>query len=339
MANIMEPIKVKNVEFKNRIVMAPMVRFGWPSLNGIMGQKLVNHYKEAADKEIALIITQALSVSEERNGRGRPGVFLDAHIDYLKEIHEECIKNGTRLFAQLSYPTSGYGSNDYIDVNKLPKEKLIDIRDLFIRAAERCEKAGLEGIELHGAHKFFLNMITSHISNKREDRYGGDLNGRIALVKEIVESIKSYVKDDFIVSYRMGWNENLDADINTAKAIESIGIDMLHSSSGITDRKDIKVPEDFPYNEIVYVGTQLKKNLSIPVIVVNNIRTLNRGNYLVEENLCDFVAYGKPFLADVNFVKKSLRNSNYEACFKCNECKWFIDGDKCPSQVKLNRSK
>lgn len=337
MANIMDPIKVKKVEFKNRIVMAPMVLFGWPSINGTMGEKLINHYKKAADKGMGLIITQALSVSEERTGKNGAGVFLDAHVDYLRGIQEECAKNDTRLFAQLAYPTAGYGWGDYIDVNELSKEKLIDIRDSFIRAGERCEKAGLDGIELHGAHKYFLNMMSSPIANKRSDKYGGDIFGRVTLLKEIVEGIKSYVKDEFIVSYRMGWNENLDTDINTAKAIEDLGVDMLHSSSGISDGKALEIPEDFPYNEVVYVGTKLKKNLSIPVIVVNDIRTLDRGNYLIENKLSDFAAYGKPFLADMSFVKKSIEDFNYESCFKCKECKWFEDGDKCPSQIKLSR--
>ncbi|MFL0251136.1 tRNA-dihydrouridine synthase [Clostridium neuense] len=337
MANIMESIRIRNVEFKNRIVMAPMVRFGWPSSNGFMGEKLINHYKEAADKEVGFVIMQALSVSEERTGKGRAGVFLNSHADYLGKIAGEYRKNETRLFAQLAYPTTGYGTDDCIDVNRLSKEKLTYIRDLFIKSAKICEKAGLNGIELHGAHRFFLNMITSPISNSRDDKYGCDLNGRITLVKEIVEGIKSCVKDNFIVCYRMGWNKDLDTDISTAKALQSVGVDILHSSSGIKDENEIKIPEDFQYNDVVYIGTQIKKKLNIPVIVVNDIRTICRGNYLVENNLCDFAAYGKPFLADLNFVKKSLENRNYEACFKCKECKWFVDGNKCPSQIKLGR--
>ena len=120
----------------------------------------------------------------------------------------------------------------------MSKEDLIYLRDCFIRSAKFCQEAGLDGIELHGAHTYFFNMLSSEISNKREDNYGGNLVERLTLVKEITEAIKSFSKDNFIISYRMGWTENINTDIETAKALEKLGVDILHVSSGIPeDRK------------------------------------------------------------------------------------------------------
>ncbi len=314
--------------------MAPMIRFGLTSEDGVMEPKLMDHYLKRASTGIGLMISQALSVTPEKTIPTGAGAYSNTHTGYLSKIKEKCHENGTRFFAQLAYPGFSYYDSSLDNINQLREGDIFKIRDEFINGAEICKKAGLDGIELHGAHGFFLNLIASPRSNKREDRYGGDINRRLFLLKEIVDGIKDFAGDNFIISYRMGWNENLDMDIKTAKAIEDMGIDMLHISSGIPGNRKIDMQWDFPYNEVVYTGCQIKKHVNIPVIVVNDIRTINRGNYLLEDNLCDFVAYGRPFLADENFMAKSSVDPAYDPCLRCKTCEWFENGDKCPIQIK-----
>ncbi|MCL2761023.1 MAG: NADH:flavin oxidoreductase [Desulfuromonadales bacterium] len=333
MSDIFSPIQVKGVNFANRIVMAPMVRFGFPSENGVMGNKLLQDYLGRADKGIGLIISQALPVSKEYEIPGWAGAYSDQHINNLNKIAEACHKNGTKFFAQLALAGFSFYDKDSKDVNNLSKEESAKIRDAFIRGAGICKKAGLDGIELHGAHTFFLNMMASPYSNKRQDEYGGDLVKRLTLVKEIVEAVKSFAGAHFIVSYRMGWSDNLDVDIQTAQALEKIGFDMLHVSTGIPQDRNLQLPTGYEYNDVVYTGCQVKKHVNIPVIAVNSIKTLERGNALIEKNCCDFVAYGKPFLADSGFVKYSKENYGYKPCFECPECKWYTDSKKCPAQI------
>jgi 2,4-dienoyl-CoA reductase-like NADH-dependent reductase (Old Yellow Enzyme family) len=302
MANIFSPIQVKDINFKNRIVMAPMVLFDLTCEKGVMGKKLREHYLERADKGIGLLISQVLSITADREIAGGAGAYSEEHIDYLHEIAVACHKNETKFFAQLGLAGFSFYDNSSDDINKLTMEDLTKIRDEFIRAAEICKKAGLDGIELHGAHTFFLNMMASPLSNKREDIYGRDLGGRLHLVKEITDGIKKFAGDDFIISYRMGWNDDLDMDVKTTQALEKIGIDMLHVSTGIPQNRKLLLPADFEYSDTVYTGCHVRKYVNIPVITVNEIKTLSRGNYLLENNCCDFVAYGRPFLADKNFA-------------------------------------
>jgi 2,4-dienoyl-CoA reductase-like NADH-dependent reductase (Old Yellow Enzyme family) len=339
MPNIFSPLEVKNITFPNRIVMAPMVRFGLPSHDGVMGDKLMHDYLSRADKGIGLIISQALCVSADCNTLSREsgtsggaGVYSDQHIGYLNKIAEAYHNNGTRFFAQLCLPGFGFYDNNSSDINKLTKNELIKIRDAFIRGAEICTKAGLDGIEMHGAHTFFLNMMASSHSNLRQDVYGGDLTGRLTMVKEITEGIKSIAGDRLIVSYRMGWTDSLDNDVQIAHVLEDIGIDMLHISYGIPERT-LSLPADYPYSNSVNIGAHVKEQVSIPVICVNNIKTLGRGNALIESNCCDFVAFGRPFLADESFIEKSVHNSDYKPCRECRNCQWFVNGDTCPAQL------
>ena len=311
MSNIFSQIKVKGVNFSNRIVMAPMVHFGYKNKNGNMEEKLLNTYLNYADKGIGLIISQALLVTDKKEIVGDvsnwAGIYSNEHIEYLRKISDTYHKYGTKFIAQLNTLNFKFLEKNSNDINRLSKENLIYLRDCFIRSAKFCQEAGLDGIELHGAHTYFFNMLSSEISNKREDNYGGNLIERLNLVKEIVEAIKSFSKDDFIISYRMGWTENINTDIETAKALEKLGIDILHVSSGIPEDRKLKLPNEFEYNDFVYTGIQVKKNVNIPVIVVNDIKTLSRGNKLIEDGDCDFVAYGRPFLSDPNFILYSLK--------------------------------
>ena len=311
MSNIFSQIKVKGVNFFNRIVMAPMVHFGYKNKNGNMEEKLLNTYLNYADKGIGLIISQALLVTNKKEIVGDvsnwAGIYSNEHIEYLRKISDTYHKYGTKFIAQLNTLNFKFLEKNSNDINRLSKEDLIYLRDCFIKSAKFCQEAGLDGIELHGAHTYFFNMLSSEISNKREDNYGGNLIERLNLVKEIIEAIKSFSKDDFIISYRMGWTENINTDIETAKALEKLGVDILHVSSGIPEDRKLKLPDKFEYNDFVYTGIQVKKNVNIPVIVVNDIKTLSRGNKLIEDGDCDFVAYGRPFLSDPNFILYSLK--------------------------------
>lgn len=330
---IFEPITIKNIEFKNRVVMTLMVAFGLSNGDGTMGMDLIQHYLKRAGTGIGLMICQYHAITKDRTIEG-VGVYSDSQIDDLRTIATACHDNNTRFFVQLEYPHFDYKNGDTI--NDLLISDLEEIEREFINSAKRCFEADCDGIELHGAHGFFLNMFSSALANKRTDQYGGYLKGRLRLAKNIVKGIKKFNNDNFILSYRMGWNESLEDDIEMAQMLEKLGVEMLHVSTGIPSDRKISVPYVFPCNDVVYTGTQIKAHVSIPVIAVNDIETVKTGNYLIENNLSDFVAYGKPFLADENFMVKSLDNIDYKPCLKCKNCKWFINGKRCPVQIKLN---
>lgn len=338
---IFDSIKIKNVIFQNRIVMAPMVPFGLPvNQDGTMGKELINHYLQRTFNSMGLMISQTLSVTASPLTSktlidGGAGVYLNNHKEYLSQLAEGCHRRGTKFFAQLGYPSIGYHHGD--SIAELTEADIETIKNEFVYAAKLCKESGCDGIELHGANGFFLNMFACPLSNHRRDQYGGDINGRLLLVKKIVKEIQAFADDHFIISYRMGWNDNLENDIQTAQALEQMGINLLHVSFGIPSDRKIKVPEDFPYNSIVYTGTQVKKHVQIPVIAVNDIRTLRRGNLLIENYACDFAAFGKPFLADKDFLTKSLSNYDFNPCFGCKSCQWFKNGKNCPARIKTDQ--
>lgn len=343
-----EPITVKNVTFKSRIVMAPMCPFGVEAgEDESLGEEILAYYGRRLKGRLGLLVTQCFTVVSREVGLRSFGLSEEKQKKDLKRLAEMAHENGTKIIAQIAYPSGGHHRHDTIDFWK--KEELKQIEDLFVEAARTVKEAGCDGVELHGANMFFLNLFSSPITNHRIDAYGGDVKGRLHLAENIIQRIREFADENFIISYRMGWNKDLETDIETAKELEKMGIDLLHISYGIresdrympkeyppvvcypgTTREHQIVPKDFPYNDVVYTGKVLHEVLQIPVILVDEIWTFERGEKLLEENAGDFIAYGRPFLAEPDFAVKSEENPSFTGCYRCQACAWFDDCMRCP---------
>jgi len=323
-----QPLTVKNVEFANRIVLAPLLPFGWPAEGGMMSEKTLAHYLKRAEGGVGLLIIHALLVAPDYDLLGRAGAYREEHLSFIRTITEACHKNGTKVFAQLAHAGFDAGGGGGQDINDLSDQQIWEMGQKFVRAARLCMEAGCDGVELHCA---------ARDSNRRFGLYGGDLQGRLTLLSEIVEGIREGITDDFILAARMGWNQDLETDIQMAREMQRMGIEMLHVSAGIPAERDIDLPEGFAYNEFIYTGAQIRRHVDVPVIVVNNIRTLRRADTLLEEGLGDMAALGKPFAADPMFLKKAEKDPDYESCILCPECQWRTDGDRCPVKRRLEK--
>lgn len=348
MTNLFSDIIIRGHVIKNRVVMPPMVCFGWSDGSGMVTDDHVRHYEDRAKDGVGLIIVEATCV--DIDGRLTPsqlGIWSDGHIEGLKRISSVCHKHGVKVIIQIHHgglqthdevSLDHLCPSDYDDGKSKGRAMTIDeikgIKDKFINAAKRAETAGFDGIELHGAHGYLIDQFFSPLINKRSDEYGGSLNNRVRFACEIVKGIKASVSDSFIIGCRMGgFDPELKDGIEIAKALEECGVDILHLSAGITIDRWPEVPEGFDYNWIVYCGTQVKKHVNVPVIVVNGIRTPERASYLVENGMADFTAIGKGLLVDPNWIHKAREGAEVIPCLKCKKCNWYTDGRRCPHYV------
>lgn len=335
---IWQPYQLKKTTFPNRVVLAPMVTFGFPvAPQHCMSEAQLQHYFARIEGGIGLVISQSVSITPHKMGGGGTGIYSQAQVPYLRQLAAACHAQGSPFFPQLSFPDFNY--EDLTAINSYSTAQLDEIAALFVQAATIASLAECDGVELHGAHSYFLNALLSPYTNKRTDRYGGALSGRLEMVRRIVQGIRTQLGEDFLICYRMGWNDSLETDIQTAQALAALGIDMLHISHGLPVARRLELPADFPYDEIVYSGCQIGRQVDIPVITVSEIHTISRGEALLQQGFCDFVAYGRPFLADAAFVQKSQQNPDYRPCLGCKECHWFTNSQKCPAQIKLAKQK
>ena len=323
MVDLFSNLRIKNLSFKNRIAMPPMV-IGWSDNSGLISDDHIQYYERRAKGGCGLIILEAHSITKDgRISNNQLGIWSDRHIEGLKKVTYACHKYDTKVFVQINHagiktPKSvsdiAYAPSDikYDDANVKPLniDQITRLQNDFLEAAKRAKEAGLDGIEIHGAHGFLIGQFMSPITNKRSDRYGGGINNRARFAIEVIEMIKAEVAEkNFLICYRMGGNEpNLESGIKLAKLLEEAGIDILHVSSGMDDSETPVIPDDFDYSWITYCGVVIKKQIRIPVIVVNGIRTPNQAKYLIGNGTADFVAVGRGHLADPEWVNKAKNN-------------------------------
>ena len=322
MPNILTPLKIKNIELKNRIVLPPLVRFSLIGNDGYVTEELIEWYERIAADRVGMIIVEATCVAEDGKLReNQLGIWDDSFVDGLKKLSAIGKKYNVPMLIQIHH--AGFKEK----IKDVSEEVLDNILDKFVKAFERAKRAGFDGIEIHGAHTYLLCQLNSKMWNTRDDKYGGDFERRMYFNKALIERTKYLFDDNFILGYRMGGNEpTLQDGIEIAKYLEKLGVDILHISSGAPDPKfkqEIKIdnfPDDFPLDWVIYLGTVIKKYVKIPVIGVRKIKTEQQASYLVENNFLDCVAVGRAMIFQPHWMEKA-RDSYLKRAGKNNESK------------------
>ena len=304
--NIFTDFKIKNIHIKNRIVLPPMVRFSLVKDDGYVTQDLIDWYGMIARSGVGLIIVEASAVEESGKLReNQIGIWDDSFIEGLTRVADEIHKYDVPCMIQIHHA----GFKDKI--SEVSEEELDRILKLFEIAFVRAKKCGFDGIEIHGAHTYLISQLNSKLWNKRTDKYGE----RLYFSRKLIENTRYLFDDNFILGYRMGGNEpELEDGIENAKELESYGLDILHVSSGVPNpeyKRQVKInnfPEDFPLDWIIYMGTEIKKHVKIPVIGVSKIKKESQASWLVENNLLDFVAVGKAMISQDKWMEKARKD-------------------------------
>jgi NADPH2 dehydrogenase len=358
MNEVFSEIIIRNSKFKNRIVMPPMVCGGYTGEDGFVTLKNVERYRDRARGGVGLIIIEATCIN--KTGRLSPtqmGLWSDEQIKGFSRIADSCHEFNAKVMVQIHHAGMAVASgvtedpvapsdfqgmsrrNNNVQARKLTLEEIARLQDEFTAAAVRARKAGLDGVELHGAHGYLISQFFSPLVNKREDQYGGSLVNRTRFATELIAKIRRETGPDFIISGRIGCDEpDLEGSILIAQELEKAGIDILHISTGMTtyiagEVVDMPVPAYFHYNSVVYRGTLIKDKVKVPVIVVNGIRTPLEAAYLVENKLADFVAIGRGLLVDPEWTHKGEKYLQVTPCLRCKACAYRTPPNSCP-QIK-----
>ncbi|MCQ8212489.1 NADH:flavin oxidoreductase [Cetobacterium somerae] len=302
--NLFTPLNIKNKKLKNRVVLPPLVRFSMVEKDGLVTESLLEWYKDVAEGGAGLIIVEASCVAEDGKLRDNQiGIWEDSFIEGLSKIAAIGKKYEVPMLIQIHH--AGFKEK----VAEVPEELLDQILNQFVEAFKRAKKAGFDGVEIHGAHTYLISQLNSRIWNLRTDKYGGSLEKRMFFTEELIRRTKKLFNDDFILGYRMGGNEpELEDGIKIAKYLEKLGVDLIHVSSGVPNpekKQEIKIdlPDDFPFDWVVYLGVEIKKHVNIPVIGVRNIKTEEQASFLIENEMLDLVAIGRGMIARPNWVE------------------------------------
>lgn len=201
---IFEPINIQNMPLKNRAVMAPMCMYS-AQRDGIVTSFHHIHYATRAYGGIGLIIQEATGV--EPRGRITDhdlGLWSDEQISGLKSLVADVHAAGAKMAIQLGHagrksratgtPIISSSALRFNDKYEMPLAmQLHDIHDViaaFRQSARRAKMCGYDGIEIHGAHGYLINQFLSPLTNQRDDDYGGSLQKRTRLLREILLAVR-----------------------------------------------------------------------------------------------------------------------------------------------------
>ncbi len=331
MNKLTDTFKIKEIEFKNRIVMPPMVCFGWADESGIATSRHIEHYRKRAQGQTGAIIVEATCINENAKLRdSQIGIWSDKHLPELSKLAGVIKQYGSVALIQIHH--AGFKNLDEIN---LSREELKGIRKDFANAAIRAMKAGFDGIELHGAHGYFISQMMSPLRNTRLDDYGGSLEKRFNFAREVIRDVQDKIHGKFLLGYRMGGNEpGIDEGMQIAGLLKSENINILHVSAGIGDANNpLNIPKDFEFSSTIWLASQIKEQVKdIPIIGVGGIKTPEQAGQVLKFGYSDFVAVGRSLLADPSWAEGIYDNKyNMKKCINCNPCGWFKDADNCPN--------
>ncbi|MDF2678320.1 MAG: NADH:flavin oxidoreductase/NADH oxidase [Bacillota bacterium] len=341
-----EPGYIGKMKLKNRTIM-PAMGTVMANEDQSINQYYLDYHFARTDGEIGLQILEITSV--EKRGQGLPsvpGIWSDKFIPGLARLVDGIHERGGKACVQLHH--AGRGAYRTIigeqgvgpsairaaGMKEAPRElsrnEVVEVIEAYGDGARRAQMAGYDCVEVHGGHGYMVWAFLSPLSNQRTDEYGGNFDNRFRFLEEIIKNIKSKCGKDYPIIVRLSASEDLPGGLELkdtlkiAKRMEEVGGDALHMTSGnffdLGAIYKVISPMYVPHGFLLDETKEFKKVLNIPVIAVGGL-TPEIAEKALEEGTADFVSFGRPVLADPDFVKKIKEGKLDEIrrCIRCNE--------------------
>jgi 2,4-dienoyl-CoA reductase (NADPH2) len=302
--------------------------------------KLAAYFRERAKGGAGLIITGG--ISPNRQGWLLPfGGTLNSVFDLRNHrlLTEAVHAEGGKIALQILH-AGRYGYQPFVvsasalksPISKFKPRALTlagiakTVRD-YARCARLAQRAGYDGVEIMGSEGYLLNQFLSPRTNQRTDRYGGSLENRLRLAREIVESVRAACGANFIVVYRLSLidlvegGNTWDETVQVAQALEAAGVTMFNTGIGWHEARVPTIVTSVPRAAFAPLSARLKAAVKVPVIVSNRINTPEVAEDLLAEGAGDLVSLARPLLADPDFVVKTAEGRTHEinTCIACNQ--------------------
>ncbi|MFU8688831.1 NADPH dehydrogenase NamA [Rossellomorea sp. FS2] len=323
---LFQPYTIKNVELKNRIVMAPMCMYSSHNEDGKIENWHRTHYTSRAVGGAGLIIQEATAVTPQ--GRISPqdlGIWSDDHLEGLTELVSLMKEQGAKTGIQLAHagrkavlegdilaPSAIAFNDDMKTPVAMTTEQIKETVTAFKNGAERAKKAGFDVIEIHGAHGYLVNEFLSPLSNRREDEYGGSAENRYRFLKEIIAGVKTVWDGPLFVrvSAKDYHEEGLDVDdyVVFSKWMKEQGVDLIDVSSGAVVPARIPV---FPGYQ-VKPAERIKHEADIDTGAVGLITSGLQAEEILQNERADLILLGRELLRDPYWPRTAAKELGYE---------------------------
>ena len=346
-SHVFQPIRIRGIDFKNRITLAP------PSPNlasedGLVTHEMVNWFRMFARGGVSTIyagncsidLTESRDEAIQLNMNQDRGIlpmtwFVDMGKQYGCHASFELNHSGENTrFENIGH--APYSASSYITENEeraalrnhrdpipsieMTKEKIKETVEKFGMAAERMKRAGMDIVMVHGGHGNLISQFTSPLHNRRTDEYGGDTKARARFAIEVCDSIRRHCGEDFVIEYRISADEIAPEGMHFDETLELIGylkdhIDILHVSAGLRTDFNMKYLSYWFQNYLmdhcfnVHYARDIKKRYpDLLVNTVGSIMSLDYAEEIIANGWADFVAMCRPLMADPDMPRKYAEN-------------------------------
>jgi 2,4-dienoyl-CoA reductase (NADPH2) len=335
---LLQPLDLGFTTLKNRVLMGSMHTM----LEEIPGghAKAAVFYAERARGQVGLIVTGGIAPNVEGgvvDGSGKLTTKEEA--ESHKQITEAVHKEGGKICLQILHTGRyAYSKNlvapspikapiNMMTPREMTHEDILRTIDDFVNCANLAKEAGYDGVEVMGSEGYLINQFIVTRTNKRTDEWGGPYENRIQFALKIVKGIRESVGPNFIIIYRLSLLDLVEEGstweevVQLAKEIEKAGATIINSGIGWHEARVPTIGSIVPRGGFAWVTKRLMGEVNIPLIATNRINTPEVAENILAEACADMVSMARPFLADAQFVLKTMENRAEEinTCIACNQ--------------------
>lgn len=336
-----EPITLSHLTLKNHFVRSATHDYMQQD-DGLISEAQLDLYEELALNEVGMIITGHLYVSSEgRASADQNSIASDEVLPQLNQLVKRVTSHGSALIAQLAHAgakarvkrpvgPSPLTLRDDVTCHELTVEEIHQLKEAFIQAAIRAQKAGFTGVQVHMAHGYLLSEFITPEYNWRTDEYGGNVENRFRLAREILLGIKEACGEDYPVFVKINSNvltedaayeQDLVYILNQChllkvEAVELSGCDLFQKKR---------------HDHLYYLerAKRLKQQVDILLILVGGIRTLEDVEQVLAADI-ELVSMSRPFICEPHLIQR-FKEKQEAKCVTCNSCYglYYQKGKKC----------
>lgn len=349
--HLLAPGRIGAMTVRNRVVMSPMeTMYGTPE--GLPSERTRDYFAARAEGGVGLITLGATGIDNQHpETPGGLHLAIDEAVHAHRALVEVVHEHGAKIQPQIVHAgPDGLGPEIFgvtsVGPSVIPsyltgrpsveisKQQLCAVLDLFKAAARRAVEAGYDGIELHAAHGYMLlGSFLAPQRNRRTDEYRGDsARGRARVVMDALAAIRSEIGDTLPITLRISGYERVAGGrpifetAQLAPEFVAAGVNAFHVSGGVIDRLVTGMVNGADDGDELNVGAAaaVKQVVDVPVIAVGRIHDPARAERILADGRADFVAMGRPLLADPELPRK-LRDGRAHRIRKCISCENCID--------------
>ncbi|MFC1592791.1 FAD-dependent oxidoreductase [Candidatus Omnitrophota bacterium] len=328
---LFEPGRIGRLSLRNRIVMAPMGTGGLAEPDGRFSRREVDYYATRAKGGTGLIVTGVAFVDRDiEKPPNVPIVDNSKCIASLNELAEAVHDYGARIAVEL---TAGFGRvgspvqpggaravapsampcfwDSTVTAREMTTEEVERLVRAFEYSAEILSIAGIDAVWIHAHEGYLFDQFQTALWNKRTDKYGGDLEGRLRFAVEVIKAIRRGAGEDFSIIYRFGLTHYLEGGrkveegLEIARRIEAAGVDALEVDAGCYETHHWPHPTTYqPPGCMVDMAEMVKTVVKIPVITVGKLGYPELAERVLQEGKADFISIGRALIADPEWPNK-----------------------------------